>query len=177
MINEEEAIKLLKKYSKDEKVFKIVLDHSKTVQEVALEIAKDVPNLDLELIKIGSLLHDIGRFECKPGAGAGIKHGVFGAEILRKEGLDEIADIAERHLGAGISKEEVKEQRLDLPLKDYLPVTKEQKIITHADNLVSGDKRISLKKAVERYRKELGEKAASKVKKLADEVENMKSIK
>lgn len=176
-MNEKEAIKLLKKYSKDEKTFKIILAHVKAVQNLALEIANDIPDVDLELIKIGSLLHDIGRFECKPGSGERVKHGVLGAMILRKEGLYELADIAERHLGAGIPKQDVKEYKLDLPLKDYLPVTKEQKIINHADNLIAGDKRISLQEAVERFEKEIGNKTGVRVKKLGEEVERMKNIK
>jgi len=55
-MNEKQAIALLKKYSKgDEKVFKLVLNHSKAVQKVALDLSKNIPGIDLNLIKIGSL--------------------------------------------------------------------------------------------------------------------------
>lgn len=174
-LTEKQAISLLKKFSKDKESFKKVLDHSKTVRKIALGIAKYVKGVDKKFISIGSLLHDIGRFECfnkDP-----VKHGICGAKILRKLGLNRYALVAERHLGAGISKKEVKEQRLDIPVKDYVPVTKEEKIITHADNLTKGSKRITLKEAIRRYEKEIGKKAADKVRKLADEIEKMKLAK
>ena len=59
-------------------------------------------------------------------------------------------------------------------MKDYLPRTREEKIITHADNLIDYDKEISLKKAMRRFENELGKKYALRIKKLADEVEGMK---
>ena len=174
MATERQAISLLKKYSKDNKSFNIILAHVKKVQEIALRIVEDVPDVDLEVIKIGSLLHDIGRFECPPGKDT-IKHGLIGAEILRKESLEKYALIAERHLGAGISKKDIVKQEINLPLKDYTPKTKEEKIIAHADNLTKGNKEISARKAIERYEKELGHETAEKVRKLAEEVEGMKN--
>ena len=112
-INEDKAISLLKKYADSEKSFLKVLRHVKAVQKVALRIASQCKGVDIELIRIGSLLHDIGRFSCPPGKGT-CRHGLIGAKILGKEGLSEIASIAERHLGAGISKEEVISQGLEL---------------------------------------------------------------
>jgi uncharacterized protein len=168
-ISEKEAIKLLKKYAKSEKDFKNVLNHSKSVQKVALDIGKRIKDIDLDFIKTACLLHDIGRFKCKEN----VKHGILGGEILRKEKLLEHALVAERHLGAGISEEDIKEQDLNLPLKDYIPISKEEKIITHADNLVFGYRIGNLGKAVDRYDKELGKKVAKKIKRLAKEVEGM----
>ena len=57
-----------------------------------------------------------------------------------------------------------------------MPVTKEEKIITHADNLIEINRVISVEKTVERFRKEVGEEAARRVKRLALEVENMRKI-
>jgi uncharacterized protein (TIGR00295 family) len=143
------------------------------VRKVALRIAKDIPDIDIKFISIASLLHDIGRFDCwKKDT---IKHGLRGAEILRKEALGRYASVAERHLGAGISKEDIKEQGLKLPLNDYMPVTKEEKIITHSDNLIQGDEEISVEEAIERYKKELGKKVADKIRRLGEEVEKMKA--
>lgn len=173
-LTEKQAIRLLKKYAKNKESFDKVLAHSIAVQKVALELAKDIPDSNEDNIKIGSLLHDIGRFYCWEKNPE--KHGIRGAEILRKENLPEYASIAERHLGAGISKEDILEQNIDLPLKDYIPVTKEEKIICHADNLIKEDKRISLKKAVERYEKELGKKVGKRVKRLARDVEKFKRL-
>lgn len=172
MITEKEAMSLLKKYAKNKREFNIILKHSKAVQKVALRIAKKIKGVDIEFIKTASLLHDIGRFECPPGKWS-FKHGIIGAEILRKEGLKKHALVAERHLGAGISKKDIIEQKLSLPLKDYLPKTKEEKIITHADNLIENNKEASIEKIIERFRKELGEKVAKKIKKLAEEIDGM----
>ncbi|MFH1641875.1 MAG: HD domain-containing protein [Nanoarchaeota archaeon] len=168
-LTEEQAINLLKKYSKDKRSFDKVLAHSKAVQKLALELSEKIKGVNKEYIKIGSLLHDIGRFESiKPE-----QHGIIGEDILNDEGLSEYSSIARNHLGAGISKEEVIEQNLPLPIDDYIPITKEEKIITHADNLIKSDKRISLQDAIERYDKELGKKAANKIKKLADDIKDM----
>jgi len=172
-ITEEEAVALLKRYAPDERVLRIVLNHAKAVQKKALEIAKGIPDVDLEIIKIGSLLHDIGRFKTGPGP-QGINHGIIGGEILKKEGLGQYASIAERHIGAGISKEDIKKQKLNLPPKDYIPETMEEKIIAQADNFIFGDKEAPFEKVIERFQKELGTEYAERVKKLQKEIEGMK---
>lgn len=170
-VSETRAIKLLKKYAPNEKIFKKILKHSKAVQKLALKIAKNIPDIDLDFISIASLLHDIGRFECPPWKNS-VKHGIVGAKILKKDGLTRYAKVAERHLGAGITKKEAK--KLGLPLKNYVPRTKEEKIIAHADNLVFGNKIGTLKMAVERFSRELGEGYAKRVKRLSDEIESWK---
>ena len=173
-MDEEQAIGLLKKYAPSEKVFEIVYKHVKAVQELALEIASEIPDVDMDFISVAALLHDIGRFKVEF-PDKKVQHGVIGAEILRKEGLDEkFALVCKRHVGVGISKEDIKIKGLDLPMKDYLPVSKEEKIISHADNLIFGNKRGTLDMVIQRFRKELGEEYIERVKKLAKEVEEMK---
>ena len=178
MITEKEAIALLKKYSCSKKSFDIILRHSKLVQKQSLKIADDIirnkHKVDKNFIKVACILHDIGRFECPIKSDKAVLHGIIGSKILRKEGLNKIALVAERHLGAGISKEDIKNQKLDLPLKDYIPATIEEKIITHADNLIFGDKVGTIKMVVERYRRELGEDVAKKMIKLNDEIEKLR---
>jgi len=95
-------------------------------------------HIDLDLVRAGALLHDIGR-----GRTHGIRHAVAGAELARELGLpEELALIIERHIGAGIESEEAK--RLGLPPKDYLPLTVEEKIVAHADNLAGKDGKLKL---------------------------------
>ena len=168
-MNERDAIKLLKKYSSSDRAFKAVVAHVKAVQKLALEFAEDT-DADKEFIKISSLLHDIGRFNAPPGSKDSLHHGIKGSEILKKEGFDEFALIAERHLGAGISKLDIMKQNLDLPLKDYIPKTKEEKIITCADNLIFGQKRGDIDMAYNRFLNELGKEYAEKIKRLYKEV-------
>ncbi len=167
-ITEKKAIKLLRKYSPNEKTFRIVLNHSKKVQEVALRLSKNI-NCDKDFIKTASLLHDIGRF--KYFKKDTIKHGIEGERILRKNNLYKYAKVAERHIGAGISKKDIKEQKLPLPLKDYVPRTIEEKMIAHADNLVFGSREVPFKKVVDRFERELGKKTVKKFIKLKKSIE------
>jgi uncharacterized protein len=117
-----------------------VIEHCRAVADYAREIAINIRDnasrkghpvqIDVEAVFVGALLHDIGRSKTH-----GIGHAVEGARIAIEKGLDDtIVKIIERHIGAGIPKEEA--QGLGLPEKDYLPVTIEEKIVAHADNLI-----------------------------------------
>ncbi len=133
-----EALALLKKYGASEDVIR----HVKAVCDYAVEIAEQCPSADLDLVKVGALLHDIGRTQSHD-----IGHAVAGAEILRREGVDErIIHIVERHIGAGLTKEDA--VHMGLPPKDYLPETIEEKIVCHADNLIGNKSRISIHEAI-----------------------------
>lgn len=133
-----EALALLKKYGASEDVIR----HVKKVRDYAVEIAEQNPSADRELVEAGALLHDIGRARTH-----GIDHAVAGAEILRAENVDErIVRIVERHIGAGLTKEDA--VYLGLPPKDYIPETIEEKIVCHADNLIGNRSRISIHDAI-----------------------------
>ena len=111
-----------------------VINHCKTVRDLAIRIAEKA-QANAKLVEAGALLHDIGRSQTH-----GIRHGVAGAKIARRIGLPEsIVLIIERHVGAGIPKEEA--LRVGLPEKDYLPVSLEEKIVCHADNLIDNGKK------------------------------------
>ncbi|MBN2454340.1 HDIG domain-containing protein [Candidatus Woesearchaeota archaeon] len=174
-ITEKRAEKLLKKYSKNSFAYRKVLQHVRAVRRLALKIAsKSKRRLDKKFISTASLLHDIGRFDNPPGSKRNaVWHGVAGARILRKEGLPRHARAAERHVGSGITKAEAK--KLGLPAKSYLPRTAEEKIICYADSLIFGDKEGTLKKLLERYRKEVGPQLVKRTIKLHDEIERMKN--
>ncbi|MFQ6106051.1 MAG: tRNA (cytidine(56)-2'-O)-methyltransferase [Thermoplasmata archaeon] len=106
-----------------------VVIHCKRVSRLARKIA-GFCGADEEVCALGGLLHDIGR-----GRTHGIDHGVVGAHILRERGFPEVlVEIAERHVGAGIARDEAR--RLGLPVRSYIPRTLEQKVVSHADNLV-----------------------------------------
>jgi uncharacterized protein len=156
ILTEKKAIALLKRYAPDDKVFRIILAHSLAVKKAAVKIAQRIPMADVEFVKTAALLHDIGRFICPPGKDS-IKHGIAGAQILRKEGLPRHALVAERHIGVGITKEDIRRQKLPLPLKDYVPKSVEEKIVSYADNLVFGSRVKTVKDVIKRYRKEIGE--------------------
>ena len=135
-------IEILKK----EKTPQNVIDHSIAVYNKSLEIAKNFPNADLDLIKKGALLHDIGRSKTHS-----ITHAVEGREIACRYGYDEnVLNIIERHIGAGITKDEAK--KLGLFEKSYVPETLEEKIVAHADNLISGTKEVDVDFVIKKWK-------------------------
>ena len=135
-------IEILKK----EKTPPNVIDHSIAVCKRAFEIAQNFPEADLELIRKGALLHDIGRSKTH-----GIKHAVVGVEIAREYGYGEdVLNIIERHIGAGITKDEAKS--LGLFEKSYVPKTLEEKIVAHADNLISGTKEVDVDYVIKKWK-------------------------
>ncbi len=134
-----------------------VIEHCKAVAEYAKQIAINIREntrrkkhpvpIDVDAVFMGALLHDIGRSKTH-----GIGHAVAGAKIASENGLDgKIVNIIERHIGAGISKEEA--LSLGLPEKNYLPVTIEEKIVAHADNLISGKKICRMDELISNLRK------------------------
>lgn len=98
-----------------------------------------------EVIEAAAMLHDIGIFlcdapgiECK-GKEPYLRHGLLGADLLRSEGVEEeIARVAERHTGAGITREEIIADDLPLPLdRCFLPETLLERLICYADKFFS----------------------------------------
>ena len=139
----EECIKILKKTG----CSKAVIKHCKAVRNIAIKIAKKA-DADIKLVEAGALLHDIGRSKTH-----GILHAVEGTRIAKKLHLPiSIVKIIERHIGAGITKEEAK--KLGLPVKDYIPITLEEKIVCHADSLIDEGRRQKIEKEVERALKD-----------------------
>ena len=133
-----------------------MVEHCKIVTQVAMEIATACQRkgikVNLNLIEIGALLHDIGRSKSHR-----INHAVVGVGIARAFGLPvPVLRIIERHVGAGITPREAK--ILGLPPRDYRPQTQEEKIVAYADKLVEGNHRVRITTVVYRLSKELGSK-------------------
>ena len=123
----------------------IFIQHSRQVADKALAIAQECKlDIPLETVETAAMLHDIGIFltnapdiDCH-GSEHYIRHGILGAELLRKEGFDEeIARVAERHTGAGLTIADIERQQLPLPLKNYLPESTLEKLICYADKFFS----------------------------------------
>ena len=123
-----------------------VIDHCKAVYEKAMKIAANFDNVDEDLIRKGALLHDIGRSKTH-----GITHAIEGVKIAEKYGYDkDVLNIIERHIGAGITEEEA--EKLGLPKKSYVPQTLEEKIVAHADNLVSGSREVDIDFVIKKWK-------------------------
>ena len=128
-----------------------LIEHSVAVCKKAVELSSSFDSIDLELVKTGAMLHDIGR--CRTN---NIDHAIVGAKMLKELGFsDKVSNIALRHIGAGIPKEEAK--LLGLPPKDYIPLTLEEKIVAHADNLVHWNKEVDIDFVIKKWKEKLGE--------------------
>ena len=134
---------------KKEKTPENVIQHSEAVLKKAMKIAANFDNADKDLIRKGALLHDIGRSKTH-----GITHAIEGVEIAKRYGYGkDVLKIIERHIGAGITEEEA--VKLGLPKKSYLPETLEEKIVAHADNLVSGSKEVDIDFVIEKWKRRI----------------------
>jgi len=132
-------------YAPSSKSHRILLEHGRLVAEKALAAAARVPHLgpDLAFINSAALLHDIGIFltdspalDCH-GREHYIRHGILGREILEALGLPRHGLVCERHVGVGISAEDIRRFDLPLPERDMRPVTVEEQIICYADKFFS----------------------------------------
>lgn len=126
-----------------------VINHCKAVYKKAMEIAANFDNVDEDLIRKGALLHDIGRSRTH-----GIEHAIEGVKIAEKYGYSQdVLNIIERHIGAGITKEE--SAKLGLPEKSYVPQTLEEKIVAHADNLISGSDEVDIDFVIKKWKRRI----------------------
>jgi len=158
-----DPIKIIRKYYKtDSKAYKFLISHSIAVAKKALEIAKKVPELepDLKFIEEAAMLHDIGIFLVSdPELGCSgnkpyVCHGYLGRELLEKEGFPRHALVCERHVGTGISIQDIEKQKIPLPKRDMLPISAEEKIICYADKFFSKNEEfLTNEKSIDQVRK------------------------
>ena len=139
-------IELLKQYyDSNSKAFNILVEHGRQVAKKARAVAKKVSKLkpDLEFIETAAMLHDIGIFLTRTpqfgcfGKHPYICHGILGSELLKEKGHTELALVCERHVGVGISIEDIQRQKLPLPKRDMIPISIEEQIICYADKFFS----------------------------------------
>lgn len=141
------ALEMLQRAGCSERVIQHCLLVSEYASEIAEQINKNGHNVDIQLIKIGALLHDIGRSRTHD-----IRHGIEGACLAREYGLDKrLISIIISHIGAGITIEEA--GNMGFPPGNYIPVTLEEKIVAHADNLVNDNEIFPISKIAEILRK------------------------
>ncbi len=132
-------------YDNTSKAYHILVSHGEKVAAKALSIARRVSHLDpdTDFIKEAALLHDIGMFltrspslDCH-GDYPYVSHGYLGRELLENEGFKQHALVCERHIGVGITREDIRQQNLPLPDRDMLPISIEEEIICYADKFFS----------------------------------------
>jgi len=148
-----------------------VINHCKAVEKVATEIAeackKKGLNVDIKLVQIGALLHDIGRSKTHS-----VDHAIVGAEIARSLNMpEEVVSIIERHVGGGITIEEA--ENLEWPVKSYVPATLEEKIVTYADKLIEGSERVSIEQTIKKFSRKLPPSSINGMRKLHEEITSL----
>jgi uncharacterized protein len=134
-------------YDPGSRTYEILLRHGMLVAQKAMDAARKVPHLkpDMEFIEEAALLHDIGIFQTDtPQLGCSGKypyicHGYLGREILEKAGLPKHALVCERHLGVGISAQEIIKIGLPVPERDMIPLSVEEQVVCYADKFFSKD--------------------------------------
>lgn len=161
--NEEECVELLL----DAGCKRRVIIHCCTVEAVAKEIAGRIVGADRDLVCAGALLHDIGR-----SVDHSIMHAYIGSQIVQAHGLPaSIVNIVRKHTGAGLDAEDVEE--MGLPPADYMPSTIEEKIVAHADNLVSDNKVVPHTHSVEKLRNKGADRGADRIEALHRELSGL----
>lgn len=147
-----ECIELLK----DAGCKRRVIIHCCTVNAVAQEMLTRI-DADRALVTAGALLHDIGR-----SVDHSIMHAYIGSQIVAAHGLPPaLVDIVRKHTGAGLDDEDVAE--MGLPPADYMPRTIEEKIVAHADNMVSDNRVVSHEHSVSKLRSKGADRGADRV--------------
>ena len=132
-------------YPPGTQTYHILVQHGKQVADRAVSAAKNVPHLkpDLKFIREAAMLHDIGIFLTHtPELGCTgeypyVCHGYLGRQILESKGLPEHGLVCERHVGVGITAEEIKRYNLPLPEYDMVPISIEEQVICFADKFFS----------------------------------------
>jgi len=134
-------------YHPESQTFRLLVRHGEQVAEKALAVADRVVHLnpDRTFLREAAMLHDIGiymtdtpQLGCR-GHHPYVCHGILGRMILEPLELNRHAMVCERHVGVGLTVDEIKQHRLPLPLRDMLPVTLEEEIICYADKFFSKD--------------------------------------
>ncbi len=140
----ENEIKLLhEKYAPSIDAFNRVFTHCLIIWDITKAIIESNQlNVNVELVKAGCLLHDIGAYSLYRDnwfdEGMYITHGIVGYQILKDEGCGEqLCRIASHHTGVGLSRKDIKQENLPLPDEDFLAETIEEELVMYADKFHS----------------------------------------
>jgi uncharacterized protein len=155
----------------DSFTYPIYLIHCQLVANKALKIARALKLSDESQIFIeeAAMLHDIGIIRTNApniyctGELPYVCHVLEGRKILEAEGLPRHAEVAESHIGVGITKADIVEQNLPFPLRDIVPITIEEQIISYADFFYSKNpEKLWEEKSLDKIRKSVGKRGKEK---------------
>ncbi len=134
-----------KHYPENDELRQLLMKHSRQVSDRCLTLCDRHPelHLDRQFLEEAAMLHDIGIRWCHApsiycnGTEPYLRHGIIGAELLRREGFPRHALVCERHTGTGLTVEQIISQQLPLPPKNFTPVTNEEELVCYADKFFS----------------------------------------
>ncbi|MGB9915128.1 MAG: HDIG domain-containing metalloprotein [Candidatus Bathyarchaeales archaeon] len=163
----EQALQILREYNCSAEV----IAHCEAVSKLALKTASALKNkgfnIDMALVEVGALLHDLGRSLTHS-----VHHAVIGADLAKKARLpNAVISIIKRHVGGGITADEA--EALGWPKDVYVPVTLEEKIVAYADKLIEKAEVAPIEVTIEKLRKEKKYEAAERVRKLYEEITSL----
>lgn len=163
----EQALQILREYNCSAEV----IAHCEAVSKLALKTASALKNkgfnIDMALVEVGALLHDLGRSLTHA-----VHHAVIGADLAKKARLpNAVISIIKRHVGGGITADEA--EALGWPKDVYVPVTLEEKIVAYADKLIEKAEVAPIEVTIEKLRKEKKYEAAERVRKLYEEITSL----
>lgn len=134
-------------YNPGDPDYELLVKHSTQVAMLAEQLCRRYSDgggvVDTEFVREAAMLHDIGIFRTYApgifccGKEPYIRHGIIGRELLDGLGLPRHGLVCERHTGSGISVQDIIDQHLDLPHRDMLPVSIEEKVVCYADKFYS----------------------------------------
>ena len=145
-----------------------VFRHSLKVFQIVKKLSEKL-DVNKKVLYPGALLHDIGRMAeiIHP-----IQHAVEGEKIILQSEIFDLMDnetrikvskICRNHIGCGITAKDIENQKLPLPVTDYIPETTEELLVSFADNICCGDKISGINSAVTRFSQELGEEYGQRI--------------
>jgi len=126
---------LHQKYANNKEELDAIWSHCQGVWKVCQNLIRSGNvKIDEEILKPAALLHDIGVYIIKKNNLPYIKHAIEGAKILKKENFSqEVISAVLHHVGSGITKQDIINQKLPLPKKDFLPLTSTERLLAYAD--------------------------------------------
>lgn len=145
MIDTESII--LRYYDKESKLYEVLMLHSRQVAalcaQLCYRLTERMQPIDADFVAEAAMLHDIGIFKTNApsiyctGTEPYICHGLIGRQLLEGIGLFRHALVCERHTGAGLTCQEIIDQKLPLPHRDMVPLSLEEQVVCYADKFYS----------------------------------------
>jgi len=137
MLSYKEAHSLLRCYGRDTAWIRHCLAVSRVAERLSKAISLNCSH-DAEFLRVGALLHDIGRYKTHDP----VMHGVEGYHLLMGLGYEREAFVCASHVFCGMPQAEA--VRYGLPDQDFLPRTLEERLVPLIDSMVELDRPTTL---------------------------------